>query len=96
MVLAYSRGSVEESAAGVSELDLGITGVTAMGHLVGALNLPVWVLLPRWGDWRWMKGSSDTPWYPTMRLFRQLTLPDWSHPIAEVKKCYEDCKNALA
>jgi len=54
----------------VSKLDLVITVDTAMAHLAGALGKPVWVLVPRAPDWRWLTERTDSPWYPTMRLFR--------------------------
>ena len=59
------------------ELDLLITVDTCSAHLAGALGIPVWTLLRKSADWRWMEARSDTPWYPTMRLFRQRRLGDW-------------------
>jgi hypothetical protein len=58
---------------------------TSVAHLAGALGKPVWVLLPLNYDWRWMLGRNDSPWYPTMRLFKQSTLGDWSEPVEQVK-----------
>ena len=52
-------------------LDLVICSDTAVAHLAGALGRPVWVALNATPDWRWMVGRNDSPWYPTMRLFRQ-------------------------
>jgi hypothetical protein len=66
--------SWEDTAALVSALDLVITVDTTVAHLAGALGVPVWVALPFSPDWRWLLGREDSPWYPTMRLFRQ-TLP---------------------
>lgn len=60
-----------DSAAMLSQLDLIITVDTAIAHLAGALGKPVWVLLPPNPDWRWMQARDDSPWYPTMRLFRR-------------------------
>ena len=66
-----------DTAAVVAQLDLVITVDTAMAHLVGALARPVWTLLPFAPDWRWLLGRDDSPWYPTMRLFRQARPGDW-------------------
>jgi tetratricopeptide (TPR) repeat protein len=72
-----------DTAALIENLDLVITVDTAVAHLAGAMGKPVWVLLPRVPDWRWMLERTDTPWYPTMRLLRQKQRGDWDHPIAE-------------
>jgi hypothetical protein len=53
-------------------------------HLAGALALPTWVLLPSGDVWRWMRNRSDSPWYPTMRLFRQTAPGDWNPVIDAV------------
>src|SRR5271167_3795889 len=68
----------EETAAIMMGLDLVITADTAIAHLAGALGISVWVVLQAVPDWRWFIERSDSPWYPTMRLFRQLRLGDWS------------------
>ena len=65
------------TAAAVTEMDLVITVDTAIAHLAGALAKPVWTLLPLAPDWRWMLEREDTPWYPTMRLFRQTRRSEW-------------------
>jgi ADP-heptose:LPS heptosyltransferase len=66
-----------DTAAAISGLDLVITCDTAVAHLAGALGVPVWVALPLAPDWRWLLERSDSPWYPTMRLFRQQRPGDW-------------------
>jgi Flp pilus assembly protein TadD len=73
-----------ETAAIIANLDLVISVDTAVAHLAGALGRPVWTLLPYAPDWRWMLDRSDTPWYPTMRLFRQPKLSDWAGVLAQV------------
>jgi Flp pilus assembly protein TadD len=66
------------TAAIVDNLDLVIAVDTAVAHLAGAMNRPVWLLLPYHSDWRWLLERSDSPWYPSMRIFRQRTPGDWS------------------
>ena len=66
-----------ETAALVATLDLVITTDTCIAHLAGAMDKPVWILLPHLSDWRWMQEIETTPWYPTARLFRQRAPGDW-------------------
>jgi len=73
-----------ETAAAVANLDLIISADTALVHLAGALNKPVWTMLPFAPDWRWLTARSDSPWYPSMRLFRQAKVGDWDGVIAAV------------
>jgi hypothetical protein len=75
-----------DTAALIDGLDLIISVDTAMAHLAGAMGKRVWVLLPYAPDWRWLLGRSDTPWYPTMRLFRQLEAGNWDAPFEEMKE----------
>jgi hypothetical protein len=70
-----------DTAALVSALDLVISIDTGVAHLAGAMGKPTWVLLPFVPDWRWFNGRNDSPWYPTMRLFRQTRLGDWTDPV---------------
>jgi tetratricopeptide (TPR) repeat protein len=82
--LASDFGDFADTAAAVDALDLVITVDTSVAHLAGALGKPVWVLLPWVTDWRWMLHREDTPWYPTMRLFRQHRGGDWTDVIARM------------
>jgi hypothetical protein len=75
---------IAETALRMQLLDLIITVDTMTAHLAGALGLPVWLLLPHDADWRWMLGRDDSPWYPTMRLFRQPAAGDWTTVIEQV------------
>jgi hypothetical protein len=74
-----------DTAALISNLDLIISVDTAMAHLAGAMGKPVWVLLPYAPDWRWLMQGEQTPWYPTMRLFRQPIAGDWDTPFAQME-----------
>ena len=62
----------------IAKMDLVITVDTVIAHLAGAIGKLVWTLLPFDGDWRWMTDRSDSPWYPSMRLFRQPAPGDWA------------------
>jgi hypothetical protein len=73
-----------DTAALIDQLDLVISADTAVAHLAGGLARRVWTLLPFVPDFRWGLGSDQTPWYPTMRLFRQTTLGDWPEVIDRV------------
>jgi hypothetical protein len=70
-------GDFHDTAAIVRNLDLVITSDSAPAHLAGSLGVPVWVALSIGPDWRWLVGRTDSPWYPTMRLFRQSRPGDW-------------------
>jgi len=81
--LLHQDGSDEDqrdflgTAAVMSQLDLVVTPETAVAHLAGGLGVRVWVALSTVGDWRWLIDREDSPWYPTMRLFRQTAPGDW-------------------
>jgi len=74
-----------DTAALIAGLDLVIGVDTSVVHLAGALGKPVWVLNRYDACWRWLYGRTDSPWYPTMRLFRQARFGDWDGVIAEVQ-----------
>lgn len=79
-----SHGRFMDTAAVIKNLDLVLTVDTSIGHLAGALGIPVWVLLPKPADWRWMLKRNDSPWYPSMRLFRQKKCGNWTEVMQEV------------
>ena len=82
-----SHGAFMDTAAIMNHLDLVITVDTSIAHLAGGLGVPVWVVLPKPADFRWMRRERETPWYPQMRLFRQSVPGDW---VSVVKKIAED------
>ncbi len=77
-------GAFVDTAAVMKHLDLVITSDTAVAHLAGALGAPVWVALQLSPNWRWLTDRDDSPWYPSMRLFRQVRLGDWTDVFAHV------------
>jgi Flp pilus assembly protein TadD len=84
--LAPVLGDFAQTATIVRAMDLVITVDTAMAHLCGALGHPVWTLLSTPCDWRWQCGRDDSPWYPSMRLYRQTTPGDWSSPLQRMRR----------
>jgi tetratricopeptide (TPR) repeat protein len=82
--------SIVDTAAVVLNLDLVITVDTMTAHLAGALGRPVWCLLARTPDWRWQMDGSASPWYPTMRLFRQAESGGWVEVVKQVHTALED------
>ena len=74
-----------DTAAVMANLDLIITSDTSIAHLAGALGRPVWVALRYVPDWRWMLMREDSPWYPTMRLFRQTRDGEWDTVFAAME-----------
>ena len=77
--------NIDVFAAQIAALDLVITIDNSTAHLAGALGVPVWVLLPAAPDWRWLQAREDSPWYPTMRLFRQPRRGDWQSVVQRVQ-----------
>jgi tetratricopeptide (TPR) repeat protein len=82
--LTKEISDLTDTAALIANLDLVLSVDSAMAHLTGALGKPVWVLVPFAPDWRWMMERTDSPWYPTMRLYRQPRLGDWETPMKAV------------
>ncbi len=78
-----------DTAAIMENLDLVVTSDTSVAHLAGALGRPVWLATKHIPDWRWMLGRSDSPWYPSMRLFRQPIRDDWGSVFAEMTRALE-------
>jgi tetratricopeptide (TPR) repeat protein len=79
-----------ETAALIENLDLVITVDTAVAHLAGALGKPVWLMNRYASCWRWLQDGEDSPWYPTLRQFRQSTVGDWASVIAAVRNAAND------
>lgn len=85
-----------DTLAILQTLDLLVTVDTSVAHLAGAAGLPVWVLLPAYAEWRWLTRRTDSPWYPSMRLFRQRELGQWDPVIEEVQAALQRWRDAPA
>jgi tetratricopeptide (TPR) repeat protein len=79
-----AAGPFQDTAAIMMNLDLVITSDTSTAHLAGGLGVPTWLALPLGPDWRWFQGREDSPWYPSMRLFRQSRFGQWSDVFARL------------
>jgi ADP-heptose:LPS heptosyltransferase len=75
-----------DTAAQMAHLDLILTVDTSIAHLAGALGKPTWLLLPALPDWRWLLDREDSPWYPTVRLFRQPKAGDWQSVVETLQR----------
>jgi hypothetical protein len=84
------RQDVRSVARYMRTLDLVISVDTMTAHLAGALGMPTWTLLPKPCDWRWLDAGACTPWYPSMRLFRQRTSGDWREVIEDVRQALRE------
>jgi len=84
--LSQDLGTFDDTAAVISNLDLVITVDSAVAHLAGSLGRRVWLMTPRPADWRWLLDRSDSPWYPTMRLFRQPRPGAWAEVVEAIRE----------
>lgn len=86
-----------DTAAQCKSMQLVISVDTSIAHLSGALGLMTWVLLPFHPDWRWLTDRNDSPWYPTVRLFRQERTGGWEEVLTrasgELTRCYGDTRS---
>jgi hypothetical protein len=78
-----------DCAAIIQNLDLVITSDTAIAHLAGAMGKPTWLALKYLPEWRWLLNRADSPWYPTMRLFRQASPGDWDSVFDAMRRQLE-------
>ena len=83
------ENAFEDTAAIMMNCDLIITSDTATAHLAGALGCTTWVALKKVPDWRWMLEQNHSPWYPSMKLYRQKDLGDWDHVFEIIKRDLE-------
>lgn len=87
--LSYGLLDFADTAAAIAAMDLVISVDSSVAHLAGALGKPTWLLLPHTSDWRWMESRTDSPWYPTVELFRQ-TDPEADDPWRDVFQCIQE------
>ena len=92
----HKLGNFSDTAALISQLDLVISVDTSVAHLAGALGKPVWILLTRTPDWRWLLDRNDSPWYPSVRLFRQSEARDWSSVTMRVRDALREFTGVCA
>jgi ADP-heptose:LPS heptosyltransferase len=92
--LSHELADFTDTAAIIANLDLVISVDTSVVHLAGALGKPVWTLLPYAPDWRWMLSREDSPWYPTMRLFRQPAPGNWTSVMDRVSAALKTLSRA--
>ena len=83
-LIETGEGPLDETAALIASLDLVLTTDTAVAHLAGALGVPTWVMLHHAPDWRWLLDRGDSPWYPSIRLFRQANPGNWAPVVGAV------------
>lgn len=81
-----AQSDFSNTACLIDLMDLVITVDTSLAHLAGAMNRPVWILLPFSAEWRWLQGRDDSPWYPSARLFRQTSIGDWTSVVDTVAR----------
>jgi hypothetical protein len=84
-----------EAASALEQLDLLITIDAPIAHLGAGMGMPTWLLLPTVPDWRWQQGRGDSPWYPSLRIFRQTTQGDWGPVFERVAAELESLKAAI-
>ncbi len=89
-------GDFADTACAITQMDLILTVDTAVAHLAGALGKPTWVLLPFAPDWRWLLNRNDSPWYPTMRLFRQDAAGAWQGVVETIRLALQEWSAALS
>ncbi|MEO0947196.1 MAG: tetratricopeptide repeat protein, partial [Cyanobacteria bacterium J06641_5] len=85
-ILAPKLRDFSDTAAAIAQLDLVISVDTSVAHLAGALGRPIWTLLSYYADWRWLHDRTDSPWYPSMRLFWQSQPGDWAGVMQQVRE----------
>ncbi|MFC1845734.1 tetratricopeptide repeat protein [Candidatus Dependentiae bacterium] len=83
-------GSFMDTAAVMKSLDLVITADTSIAHLAGGLGVQTWIILPFPAEWRWLMNRDDSPWYPTVRLFRQKKINEWQPVVQKIKKALKE------
>lgn len=87
--LAAALTDFGETAAVIANLNLVVTVDSGVPHLAGAMGVPAWVLIHFPADWRWLTEREDSPWYPSLRLFRQPRAGDWQRRLCGWRRCWK-------
>jgi ADP-heptose:LPS heptosyltransferase len=90
--LGHLLKDFSDTAALCELMDLVVSVDTSVAHLSGALGRPTWILLPYVPDWRWMLNREDSPWYPSVKLYRQATPGEWNHAFERVREVLSSLK----
>jgi ADP-heptose:LPS heptosyltransferase len=90
-----THGRFMDTMAIIQNLDLVVTVDTSIAHIAGAIGARVWLILPKCSDFRWFTDRTDSPWYPTMRIFRQKPYDPWEPVLAEVSTALKEFCHAL-
>jgi hypothetical protein len=85
-----------DTAAMVQSLDLVIAVDTSVAHLTGAMGKPIWIMIPFMPDWRWLRDRSDSPWYPTLKIFRQSKSRKWPEVVEKVTEALKKSPTSSA
>jgi hypothetical protein len=80
----YSLDSLTDTVRALEKCELVICADTSVAHLAASMGIPTWILIPYAADWRWLLHRTDSPWYPSVKLFRQTVLNSWDEPILEI------------
>ena len=95
VALSPHTEAIHEAAAAMMQMDVVVTIDAMPAHLAATLGRPTWLMLKHRADWRWMDGRTDSPWYPTMRLFRQPREGDWDAVVRDIAAALQEFRRSF-